>query len=78
MPPLSEGRGAKALFEHGADPKLTDGEGKTMITRAAASDVGLNDALRLLIAKGVDVNARDKARGHRAGHRAAARPHDDG
>src|SRR4029450_6903076 len=41
--------------------KLTDGEGKTMIARAAASDVGLNDALRLLIAKGVDVNARAKA-----------------
>ena len=32
-----------------------------MIARAAASDVGLDDALRLLIAKGVDVNARDKA-----------------
>ena len=61
MPPFSEGRGAKALFDHGADPKLTDGDGKTMIARAAASDIGLNDALRLLIAKGVDVNARDKA-----------------
>jgi len=61
MPPMSEGRGAKALFDHGADPKLTDGDGKTMIARAAASDVGLDDALRLLIAKGVDVNARDKA-----------------
>ena len=24
MPPFSEGRGAKALFDHGADPKLTD------------------------------------------------------
>jgi len=61
MPPLSEGRAAKALFDRGADPKLTDGDGKTMIARAAASDLGLNDTLRLLIAKGVDVNARDKA-----------------
>ena len=61
MPPLSEGLAAQALFDRGADPKLVDGDGRTMIARAAASDFGLTDPLKALVAKGVDLNARDKS-----------------
>src|SRR5205807_5955209 len=68
LPPLGAGHGAKALLEHGADAKLTDGEGRTMLVRAAASDDQLTDAMRMLIAKDVDVNAKAKTGETAMGH----------
>ena len=44
----------------GADPRVTDAEGRTMLMLAAASDAVPVDAVKALVARGVDVNAKSK------------------
>ena len=57
----------KLLLDHGADSKRRIARANDAdAARAAASDVGPDDALKALIANGVDVNARDKRRGETA------------
>jgi ankyrin repeat protein len=56
-PPASDGRALPSLLDHGADPQTKDGGGRTLLMLAAASDLQPVDAVRLLISRGVDVNA---------------------
>ena len=58
LPPADSGEWAKRLLDAGADPNTTDGEGRTALMLAAASDDFPEDAVQALIARGADVNAK--------------------
>jgi ankyrin repeat protein len=67
-PPLGPALATPMLLERGADANASDPQGRTMLMLAAASDAVPVDAVRALIAKGVNVNATsasgDTALGH--------------
>jgi ankyrin repeat protein/mono/diheme cytochrome c family protein len=48
------------MLDHGADAKAYDGLGRTALMYAAVSDMAPLDAVKLLVAHGADVNAKDK------------------
>jgi ankyrin repeat protein len=56
-PPRGDASGIKTLLDHGADAKIKDELGSTMLIRAAASDALPTESMKALIAAGVDVNA---------------------
>lgn len=74
VPPITDGFGLKALLDHGADVKAKDPAGNPVFALAAASDALPVDALRAMIAKGVDVNAKT-AKGQTALELAEQRGH---
>jgi ankyrin repeat protein len=57
-PPRGHASGMNLLLDHGADPKALDRDGRTSLMLAAASDAQPVDAVKALIYRGVDVNAR--------------------
>jgi ankyrin repeat protein len=56
-PPNGPGDVLRLLLDQGADAKITDPQGRTLLMLAAASDTIPVDAAQLLLARGVDVNA---------------------
>jgi ankyrin repeat protein len=57
-PPLGPAFGTPMLLDRGAVPTATDHDGRTMLMLAAASETMPVDAVKALLARGVDVNAR--------------------
>ncbi len=57
-PPLGAARGTSLLLKHGAAADARDPQGRTMLMLAAASDEMQVDAVKALLASGVDVNAK--------------------
>jgi ankyrin repeat protein len=57
-PPLGDARFMAPLIEHGADPKMTDPSGRTLLMLAASSDALPIETVNALIGRGVDVNAK--------------------
>lgn len=64
-PPFGPALGTPMFLERGAVPTATDAEGRTMLMLAAASVTMPGDAIKALLARGVDINART-ARGETA------------
>ena len=58
LPPGDAGQWAKRLLDAGADPNAKDGEGRSALMLAAASDDYPEDIVQALIARRVDVNAK--------------------
>jgi hypothetical protein len=58
LPPFNEPRGARLLLDRGADFKATDPEGRTVLMLTSASATFPLDAIKTLIARGADVNAK--------------------
>jgi ankyrin repeat protein len=53
-------RATQLMLDHGADVKAYDSLGRTALMYAAASDVLPLDEVKLLVARGADVNAKSK------------------
>ncbi len=59
-PPFGPALATGLLLEHGGDMNARDGEGRTLLMLAAASDAQPLEVVKTLIAKGADVNARSE------------------
>ena len=57
---LGKTKQIRMMLDHGADPKAYDVFGHTALMYAAASDVLPVDAVKLLVSRGADVNAKSK------------------
>jgi ankyrin repeat protein/mono/diheme cytochrome c family protein len=57
-PPVGNGQGLSTLLQRGLDAKTTDGDGRTILMRAAASDVVPTSVIKGLLARGADVAAK--------------------
>ena len=59
-PPVFDGAAIPALIARGADVNVVDGDGRTLLTRLAASDTATPSLFQALIAKGADVKPAGK------------------
>jgi hypothetical protein len=59
-PPAGPSLATEMMLELGADPRVTDAEGRTMLMLAAASDALPIGAVKALLARGIDPNATSK------------------
>ena len=60
-PPLGDAMAVTRLLDRGADPAFRDTEGRTVLMRAASSDLFPIDVIKASIARGVNVNVADAA-----------------
>jgi hypothetical protein len=56
-PPAGDGRALSTLLDRGADATIKDGEGRTLLMRASASDLVPPATIKRLIARGADLTA---------------------
>ena len=56
-PPAGDSRALSTLLDRGADATIKDGEGRTLLMRASASDLVPPATIRALIARGADLTA---------------------
>ncbi|HJQ27601.1 MAG TPA: ankyrin repeat domain-containing protein [Blastocatellia bacterium] len=59
LPPLGDGRATRLLLDKGADAKLVEPKGNTLLILAAGSDAMPVESVKALLARGADVNAKN-------------------
>jgi ankyrin repeat protein len=60
-PPREDAAGTKVFLDHGVAPGAKDPEGRTLLMRAANSDLLPLEAVNALLERGAEVNAKDPA-----------------
>src|SRR5581483_10001264 len=58
-PPFGDGRAARLLLDKGADAKLVEPKGNTLLMLAASSDAMPVESVKALLERGADVNAKN-------------------